>query len=185
MKPNPLTEVPSLKPSEQEGFTLMELSVSIVVIALLCTMLIPLFASLQQKADYGNCTGNLRTLYASASSYIIDKGHWPQIGTTKIQTPAFADAWIHSLEPYGATRKAWICPAIQRVTKKPDYNKPDKHRIDYLATPFDSHEYTPYRWRSQPWFVEKANVHGSGNLLIFSDSTICDLRGIPQRVQTN
>jgi hypothetical protein len=41
--------------------------------------------------------------------------------------------------------------------------------------PFDDKPMTPHQWPRQPWFVENANVHGNGQLIIFTDGSIADL----------
>jgi hypothetical protein len=57
----------------------------------------------------------------------------------------------------------------------PDYLKPENTRIDYIPMPFDDKPTTPHQWPRQPWFVEAGDVHGHGNLIIFTDGSIGDL----------
>ena len=37
---------------------------------------------------------------------------------------------------------------------------------------FDDKPTTPHKWPRQPWFIETANVHGNGNLIIFTDGSV-------------
>ena len=121
---------------------------------------------------------NLRSLHAAANSYVMDNKQWPQIPYAKPGDPQYTKSWIEALEPYGITHKNWICPTIQKLLKSPDYTKTPDLRIDYAATPFDEHYQTPYKWATQPWFVEKADVHGNGNLMIYRDGTIEELKNV-------
>ncbi len=63
----------------------------------------------------------------------------------------------------------------------PDYNDPAHARIDYIATPFDDKPFTPHQWPRQPWFIESGDVHGNGNLLIFTDGSISEVNDLIPR----
>src|SRR5690349_19539608 len=97
------------------GFTLIELLASIAVIILLATLLAPVAVGIRDKARGAQCTTNLKTLFAGASAYVIEKEHWPQIPMTLLKNHdgEYDRRWIKALEPYSVTRKAWICPSIQ------------------------------------------------------------------------
>jgi hypothetical protein len=58
----------------------------------------------------------------------------------------------------------------------PDLTNPANVRVDYVAMPFDDKPTTPHQWPRQPWFVETVDVHGNGNLIIFTDGSISDLK---------
>jgi hypothetical protein len=61
--------------------------------------------------------------------------------------------------------------------KNPDYENNQKLlRTDYLACPFDAKQNTANRLLKQPWFIERADVHGSGNLLVYGDGRVVDLK---------
>jgi hypothetical protein len=60
----------------------------------------------------------------------------------------------------------------------PDLSDPNNVRIDYAATTFDDKPLTPHQWPKQPWFAEGGDVHGHGNLIIFTDGSISDLRTV-------
>ena len=67
---------------------------------------------------------------------------------------------------------------MQDLLHNPDYSKPENARADYFAMPFDNKPTTPHQWPRQPWFVETADVHGNGNLIIFTDGSISDLKTV-------
>jgi len=50
--------------------------------------------------------------------------------------------------------------------------------FDYIATPFDDKPTTPHEWPTQTWFAEVGNMHGHGNLIIFTDGSISELNTV-------
>ena len=166
---------------KQSGaFTLLELLTVIVVIAILATLLIPVISTLRARSQRIQCTANLRSLYTSAELFLQQNGSWPQIARTNSDTGAedYAQAWVAALAPLGVGAKSWICPTIQDLLQNPNYLDPAEARIDYIPMPFDGNPTTPHEWPRAPWFVEKGDVHGNGNLIIFTDGSISDLNTI-------
>jgi type II secretory pathway pseudopilin PulG len=160
------------------------LLVVIVVIAILAALLIPVVSTMRARAQRVQCTANLRSLYVAAESYLQQNGSWPQIGSddnSDTAEQADASAWIAALAPFGPSQKTWICPTIQELLHNPDLSKPENGRVDYLATPFDEKPTTPHEWPKQPWFIETADVHGNGNLIIFTDGSISDLKTVTKK----
>jgi hypothetical protein len=43
---------------------------------------------------------------------------------------------------------------------------------------FDDKPASPHQWPRQPWFAEVGDVHGNGNLIVFTDGSISDLKTI-------
>jgi hypothetical protein len=43
---------------------------------------------------------------------------------------------------------------------------------------FDDKPTTPHQWPRQPWFAEVGDGHGHGNLIIFTDGSIGDLKTV-------
>jgi prepilin-type N-terminal cleavage/methylation domain-containing protein len=163
------------------ALTLLELLVVIVVIGILATLLIPVISSMRSRAQRAQCTANLRNLYIAAESYIQQNGSWPQVAMASEDESAeqdYSKNWIAALKPFGPSEKTWICPTIQNFLGNPDYMKSENVRIDYIATPFDDKPITPHQWPRQPWFVETGDVHGNGNLIIFTDGSVSDLKTV-------
>jgi prepilin-type N-terminal cleavage/methylation domain-containing protein len=159
------------------GFSVLELIVVIVVVCILAVLLVPVIAHMQARAQRVQCTANLQSLYAATELYIQQNGSWPQIHLTDDSDAAeqdYAHRWIAALAPFGPNQKTWICPTIQALMKS-DLNKPENTRVDYIATTFDDKPTTPHQWPRQPWFAEAGDVHGNGNLIIFTDGSISDL----------
>ncbi len=162
------------------AFSLLELLSAIVIIGILAVLLFPAIGSIQSRIERVRCTANLRGLYAGASLYVQQNGHWPQIdpGLMVSDKKAYAKAWIAALQPMGIYGNGWICPTLQRMGGGQDFTQEENIRIDYIPMPFDDKAMTPYRWSAAPWFVENSDVHGSGNLVIFTDGSVRDLTDI-------
>ena len=153
----------------------MELMTVMVIISILSVLSFQGFAYFMERARRVNCTSNLTGIYSAATSYITDNQSWPQISTANVQDPAYAQAWIDAFSKYNIQRINWLCPSVQTLLKNPDFTQPANTRIDYLATPFDSNITSPSKYPTQPWFIERADIHGDGNLMIFSSGQVKSL----------
>jgi len=164
----------------QGGYTLMELATSVAVIAILAVLSIPAFNEARNHIERVNCTNNLHQLYVGMSAYYQQYHQWPQINPALLSQPnnAYDEAWIEALLPFGVDRATWICPTIEREMGGPDYTQPQNYRTDYIAMPFDSKPTTPLMWPSNPWFAERGNVHGNGNLVILANGSVTDLNSL-------
>jgi len=171
------------QPSRRRGFTLLELVVVIAIVAILAVLAVPIVSNFRQRAQRVQCTANLKNLGVGANLYLQQNNDiWPQIPPPAAggASEDYANAWFAALEPFSVTRKTWICPTIQSGLDNPDYSTPDVARIDYFATTFDDKPGTSHEWPKQPWFIETGNVHGNGNLILFTDGSISDLNTVVQ-----
>jgi type II secretory pathway pseudopilin PulG len=154
----------------------------IVIVAILSLLLLPVISQMRARAQRVQCMANLRSLYTGAELFIQQNGSWPQIRMSAAESDTdeedYARAWIAALTPFGPTQQTWICPTIQGLLQNPDLTKPENVRLDYVASSFDDKPTTPHQWPRQPWFAEVGDVHGNGNLIIFTDGSISDLNTI-------
>ena len=159
------------------GFTILELTFVIAIIGILLVMVFSITESMRARAEKSKCMANLRGLYSGAAFYVIDHSHWPQIdpALARDDSKEYAKLWIDALHPYGLVQENWICATQQRSLGGPDYQTKEGTRVDYNATPFDDQPGTPYKWPTQPWFVEHASVHDGGPLLIFTNGRVLTL----------
>lgn len=162
------------------AFTLLEVLIVVVIIAILSILLLPAISAFRARAQRVQCMGNLRSLYTATELFIQQNGSWPQITVSDADSAEedYAQAWIDALKPFGPTQKTWICPTIQNLLGNPDLSDPANVRVDYVATTFDDKPLTPHQWPKQPWFAETGDVHGHGNLIIFTDGSIKDLKTV-------
>lgn len=148
----------------------------LVVIAILATILMPAASAMAARMERAKCMFNLKALFTGAEFYLQDREQWPQIPVTLLDnrdSDEYARQWIAALEPYKVSSKSWICPTVEKqVTVEQRAKAKEKVRIDYFPTPFDNKRITPHRWVTQPWFIERGAVHGSGNLIIYPDGSI-------------
>ena len=60
------------------GFTILELLISVSIMAVLAAMVLALSDTIRRKAEQAACVGNMRSLFAALSAYNTDNGHFPQ-----------------------------------------------------------------------------------------------------------
>ena len=152
----------------------MELMTVITIISILAVMVFSTVGAIKGKAERGRCVGNLQGLYAAGVSYVTDHESWPQIPVTDLEDPNFAKAWIAAFEPYHIGYVNWTCGTVQRAMGNPAVD-PNKPRIDYLPTSFNAQPNSPWRFPTHPWFIERADAHGDGNLIIFANGQVHSL----------
>jgi len=159
------------QPACSRAFTVVELLLVIVLLAILGTLFAPVSSRVRARAEGARCASNLRALHASLGAYVSDRSHWPQ-QPPELEKRAAQEWWVNELRSYGTTQQAWACPSLARhldETGTPDELRPFTH---YAVTPFDKRQFTPYRWSGQPWAIELGNLHGNGNLMIFPDGSV-------------
>ena len=168
------------------GLTLLELLVVIGIILILATLTIPVISGMRARAQRVQCTANLRTLAVGANLFIQQNGSWPQIPPSNPDDSGeqFAKDWIAALSPFSVPAKSWVCPTMQNALGDPDVLAAGNERVDYIATPFDDKPTTPHEWPRQPWFVESGDVHGNGNLILFTDGSISDVNTVAKTAGT-
>jgi prepilin-type N-terminal cleavage/methylation domain-containing protein len=162
------------------AFTLLELVVVIAIVAVLVVVSFPITAQLRSRAQRIQCSANLRSLYIATELFVQQNEAWPQIeeDDEEDRPVDFGNGWIAALKPFGISEKTWICPTVENLLGNPDFSQSQNARIDYVATPFDDKPTTPHQWPRQPWFAEVGDVHGHGNLIIFTDGSISDLNTV-------
>ena len=172
------------------AFTLLEVAVVIVIIGILTVFALAAVGKLRSRAQRAQCTANLKSLHVATQLYMQEHQMWPQHrpgGQNDADWTDFAKQWIASLTPHGPTAKTWICPTRQNMLGNPDYVAEGKQRIDYIPTPFDDKPMTPFELGTPkagssgipiPWFNEAEDVHGNGNLLVFADGSVSDLKSV-------
>jgi type II secretory pathway pseudopilin PulG len=168
------------RPQKVAAFTVLELLIVLGIIAVLTAIALPVLNSVRRRAQRVQCMVNLRNLHVAAALYVQDNDQWPQIVSSSEDEDdtIYSQEWIAALAPYHVEKKSWICPTIQNLQGNPDYMSVGNERVDYFAMPFDDKPMTPYQWPRQPWFVESGDVHGHGQLIIFTDGSISDLKTV-------
>lgn len=95
------------------GFTLIELLVVIAVIAILASILFPVFARAREKARQANCSSNVRQLAMAMLMYADDNDEvLPYFRTTE-------NYWFEVIRPYIKNAQVFACPSAGG--SKPDF----------------------------------------------------------------
>lgn len=109
------------------AFSLVELMVTIAIIALLAALLLPAISRSKQKARTIACVGNLRQLGLGLQSFVADNHGYPTLfgGTNTDQS----HGWMYQLEHGGFdvskpkkgywTEGVWRCPSARWSTADP------------------------------------------------------------------
>jgi prepilin-type N-terminal cleavage/methylation domain-containing protein len=166
-------------PGQCRGYTLIELMVVVLLVVFLAALSIPSYAWVRNRMDRASCANNLRGLYLGASSFLQEQGTWPQISSSDPGSEMYARAWITALERYGVSEEAWRCPSVERTLGKSLRSSGvTQKRVDYFATPFGEGPRVAYRYATQPWFAERGDLHGDGNLLILGTGEVLSLKEV-------
>lgn len=112
--PFPVKRLPS-------AFTLIELLVVIVIVAVLASLVLPVYGRVQESARTVKCTSNLKQIGAALLSFAGDhNGLCPISGaaidynSTDATTKQYG--WTQQLEPYAGTDKSlYVCPSSSRL----------------------------------------------------------------------
>lgn len=160
----------TLQPRRARAVTLLELMTVILIVAILAVLLVPVTQQIKRRLEKTRCIANLIGLHGGMDAYVQDKHSWPQIPVAyNADQTALAQSWVDTLRPYGLAEVNWLCPTTDYNLGSPDRGNPQNRRIDYTPFPYGRNPQDPFRYANQPWFVEKGDMHGNGNLLIFPD----------------
>ena len=139
---------------------------------ILGTLVLPNYNSWMAKAAQAKCTANMRSLHLALSGYLDDHNNvWPQ-GPSPQEGTEWAKFWITTLESQGIKPRTWECPVIYRMLGNPPRDQITADSIHYTPTMFDNRPGTARRWPTQPWLIERADAHGNGALICFTDGSV-------------
>lgn len=93
------------------GFTMVELLVVVGVIAVLASMLFPVFAQAREKARASTCTSHLQGLTMAMLMYVQDYDEQLPLAVALTSTPPFFAPWHNLIDPYVRNKQVWLCPS--------------------------------------------------------------------------
>jgi len=153
------------------AFTATEVVVSVAIIAILAGLAVPSLANFKKRAEKAKCITNMKAVHSGLGGYLLDKNQWPQIPPESFEWEEsdYFGWWVKAIEPYGVGPESWLCPSDKVVKERPAHVS--EYASSYVPTPFNNHQFTPYRW-NQPWLTERGDFHGKGAHVMMPDGSI-------------
>ena len=90
----------SRPPGNDAGFTLIELLVVIAIIALLASILFPVFARARENARRASCLSNLKQIMLGLMQYTQDNDEQVPHAFTSDPTYTYGGVWYQFVAPY-------------------------------------------------------------------------------------
>jgi len=100
--------------TQQAGFTLIELLVVIAIIAILASILFPVFARARENARRASCASNMKQLSLSVMQYVQDNdGKLMAYWGWKASSPGYTSDWnrFGPIQPYIKNWQIVFCPS--------------------------------------------------------------------------
>jgi len=96
----------------KRGFTLLELLISIAIIAVLLGILVPSVSIVRARADSTNCLGNLRSLGVALSSYLAENQMtMPTMKAARADKTEEVAVIDNTLDVYVNSPRVFLCPS--------------------------------------------------------------------------
>ena len=98
-------------PAKTKGFTLIELLVVIAIIAILASILFPVFAQAREKGRQASCLSNQRQLGLGALQYAQDYDETTCPNFEIAQYSSYNPHWMDEIYPYVKSTAVYTCPS--------------------------------------------------------------------------
>lgn len=162
--------------SSKFAFTLIEVLIVTLIVAILATLCVPLFSYLKARAQQVTCISHLKIMHNGFMGYMGDHEEtWPQMppGMNDAEEEQEWEWWYDQLKEYGVSKAHWLCPADVSSREK-TYDVNGNFASSYIPTPFDALPNTAFRWGLQPWVMERGSLHGDkqGPNILMPDGTV-------------
>lgn len=123
----------------QRGFTLVELLVTLAIIAVLAGLIFPVFGATRERARSAQCISNLRQVYGAIAMYSSDhEGLLPPFRTFDLEAPTSDQAarLVAATQPYLRSTQVWFCPSDVFAGQNPGPSPKEGGAADHRYTSF-------------------------------------------------
>jgi prepilin-type N-terminal cleavage/methylation domain-containing protein len=91
----------TVKTNRYAGYTLVEILITLAIIAILAALLFPAFSRVREKGRRATCTSNLKQLYSGIQNYVQDNdSYYPRQAN-----------WEFAIDPYIKNQGVFFCPS--------------------------------------------------------------------------
>jgi prepilin-type N-terminal cleavage/methylation domain-containing protein/prepilin-type processing-associated H-X9-DG protein len=119
-----------VKAQRRFGFTLIELLVVIAIIAILASILFPVFGRARENARRSSCQSNLKQIGLAMAQYQQDYDE-----RTLAVDEDHGYSWFNPLQPYIKSTQVFRCPSVSEAWATPA----DQPNSDYAINGFFTH----------------------------------------------
>jgi prepilin-type N-terminal cleavage/methylation domain-containing protein/prepilin-type processing-associated H-X9-DG protein len=111
------------------GFTLIELLVVIAIIAILASILFPVFARARESARQTACRSNVKQVVTALTMYAQDYDEALPLYAAPVPGPTYY--WPNAINPYVKNGALWKCPSDTLQVNTLDPNNPLDDTVTY------------------------------------------------------
>lgn len=122
----------STLPTRRRGFTLIELLVVIAIIAILASILFPVFARARESARQTACRSNVKQIITAVQMYTndYDEAH-PIVQAVDPGSGTLLYAWPWAMNSYIKNNQVWRCNSDSKQTDTLDPADPTDREVTY------------------------------------------------------
>jgi len=154
------------------AFTILEILAAVIIVGIVAVIFFPSAREWLLRAGEARCIANMRSITIGLHSYLHDHQNvWPQ-GPSLIEEAAWQAFWLEPLKPYGIAENTWQCPSFNSDLASKGVPLEERPKVQYVPTTFPAEPGIATRWATQPWLIERANVHKHGPHICFPDGTV-------------
>lgn len=145
-----------MEQGERRGFTLIELLVVIAIIAILASILFPVFARAREKARSAVCLSNLKQLMLSVEMYLDD---YDELFPYQSSDNDVENWWHGRILPYVKNKLIFTCPSD---------NRDAQDRVAYI-TVGNKHWPMSYGINGLLYHYTEADANQYNNVVVLAD----------------
>jgi hypothetical protein len=150
----------------------LEVLAAVLILTILIVLLSPNARDFLLRAGEASCIANMRSVTIGLHGYLQDHQNvWPQ-GPSLNEGSAWENFWLQALTNYGITEKTWQCPSFNSALAAQAVPNDERPKVHYVPTMFPAEPGAATRWSTQPWLIERANVHRDGPHICFPDGSV-------------